>query len=467
MYKKLCENYKRGFCLKGESCPYIHSYFKMDRDDNMGVFPKRISEQINWGKTKKKHFFEKLEDTSSKSSLKYSKTVSQKVYDLNKEFENFSLFNEVKDENNKKINYCKDFLENKCMQKQCPLYHGYNDNLKNITRIFNYDNEYIIKIILINSENFITASKFFIRFYTVKGKFKCKGEEEVNEFENKNIEIQNIFYIDKIIFTSEFNNYNKTMSIVMRYENYNQEMLKINADSSNKQIGEIIFLKNESLILCFGDIYLEMYRTHISQKKIERIQKIQVEKGFGFSSVILYNNEFICGLKNGVIGILTPNKEGNEIFKKRYEIKQHDDDITKLLMLEIDKQTHYFISGSMDQKIKLYNYEKNFGLIYTKNLGESINNLFLCRDYNQNLLTMVSLCSGIIKVLDDKFNEIFDIKGSDNKNCPRYGINIYINFDDSDDIDDEDEDEGEKSMGNYLILNYGKGIEINKWIKEK
>ena len=51
MYKKLCENYKRGFCLKGESCPYIHSYFKMDRDDNMGVFPKRISEQINWGKT--------------------------------------------------------------------------------------------------------------------------------------------------------------------------------------------------------------------------------------------------------------------------------------------------------------------------------------------------------------------------------------------------------------------------------
>lgn len=175
--------------------------------------------------------------------MKYSKTVSQKVYDLNKEFENFSLFNEVKDENNKKINYCKDFLENKCMQKQCPLYHGYNDNLKNITRIFNYDNEYIIKIILINSENFITASKFFIRFYTVKGKFKCKGEEEVNEFENKNIEIQNIFYIDKIIFTSEFNNYNKTMSIVMRYENYNQEMLKINADSSNKQIGQIIFLK--------------------------------------------------------------------------------------------------------------------------------------------------------------------------------------------------------------------------------
>ena len=79
---------------------------------------------------------------------------------------------------------------------------------------------------------------------------------------------------------------------------------------------------------------------------------------------------------------------------------------------------------------------------------------------------MVSLCSGIIKVLDDKFNEIFDIKGSENKNCPRYGINVYINKDE-DDEEVEDEDESEKSEGNYLILNYGKGIEINKWIKEK
>ena len=79
---------------------------------------------------------------------------------------------------------------------------------------------------------------------------------------------------------------------------------------------------------------------------------------------------------------------------------------------------------------------------------------------------MVSLCSGIIKVLDDKFNEIFDIKGTENKNCPRYGINIYINKDDIE-SDDEEEDESQKSKGNYLILNYGKGIEINKWIKEK
>ena len=401
-----------------------------------------------------------------RTSKQNFKTDSQKLYDLNKEFENFTLFNEVKDEKNRRIHYCKDFLENRCLNNSCPLYHGYNDNLKNITRIFNYDAEKIIKIILINQENFITASKYLIRFYTIKDKFKCKGEVAVNDFENKNIEIQNIFYIEKILFTSEFNTYNKTISISMRFENFNEEMQKMSADSSNKQVGQIIFIKNESLILVFGDIYLEMYRIQMQEKKIERIQRIQVENGFGFSSVILFNGEFICGLKNGVIGILTPNKEGNEIFSKKYEIKHHDDEITKILMLEFDPQTHYFISGSLDQKIKLFNYEKKFGLIYTKNLGDSINNLFLCRDYYQKLLTMVSLCSGIIKVLDDKFNEIFDIKGSENKNCPRYGINVYINKDE-DDEEVEDEDESEKSEGNYLILNYGKGIEINKWIKEK
>ena len=363
-----------------------------------------------------------------------------------------------------KIKYCRNFLENKCMFRNCHLYHGYNDNLKNITRIFNYDGERIIKIILINQENFITASKYLLRFYTVKNRFKCKGEIAVNEFENKNIEIQNIFYIEKIIFTSEFNDYNKTISIVMRFENYNENLQKLSADSSNKKIGEIIFLKNESLILGFGDIYLEMFKTNVQEKKIERIQKIQVENGFGFSSVILFNNEFICGLKNGVIGILKPNKEGNEIFSKKYEMKHQDDDITKLLMLEIDQQTHYFISGSLDKKIKLFNYEKKFCLIYTKNLGEPINNLFFCRDYYNKLLVMVSLYSGIIKVLDDKFNEIFDIKGVDNENCPRFGINIYINIEE---IDSDDEDESEKSKGNYLILNFGKGIDINKFIKEK
>ena len=460
--QKICENYKKGFCLKGDSCPYLHQYGKLDRDDNMGIY-KTNSTPINWGKIKKKHFFEQFEDIPLKSSKQYLKTDSQKLYDLNKEFENFNLFNEVKDEKNRTIQYCKDFLENKCMFRQCPLYHGYNDNLKNITRIFNYDGEKIIKIILINKENFITASKFLIRFYTIKEKFKCKGEVAVNEFENKNIEIQNIIIKEKIIFTSEFNNYNKSITIGMRYENYNEDMQKISGDSSNKEIGEIIFLKDDSLILCFGDIYLEMYRTYVPEKKMERIQKIQVGKGFGFSSVILFNNEFICGLKNGIIGILTPHKEG-EIFSKKYEVKQHDSDITKILMLELDQQTHYFISGSLDKKIKLFNYEKNFSLIYTKNLGDAINNLFFSRDYNQKLLIMVSLCSGIIKVLDEKFNEIFDIKGPDNKNCPRFGINVYINIED---FEDDDEDESQQSKGNYLILNYGKGIEINKFLKEK
>ena len=460
---KICQNYKSGLCILGKSCPYLHQYNYIDKDENMGILYTKKSPTF-FKKIKKKHFFEKLEDIPSKVTRQYTKTDSQKISELNDELDKISLFNEVKDKYNKKIQYCTKFLENKCLSRECPNYHGYNDNLKNITRLFNYDDERIIKIILINSDNFITVSKYLIKFYTVKGKFKCKGEIAVNEFENKNIVIQNIFYIERIIFTSEFNDYNKTISIVMRFENYNQEMQKITADSSNKQIGQIIFLKNESLILVFGDIYLEMFRTHVPEKKIERIQKIQVENGFGFSSVILFNMEFICGLKNGVIGILKPNKEGKEIFSKRYEMKQHDDEITIMQMLEVDQQTHYFISGSLDKKIKLFNYEKKFSLIYEKELGEPVNNMFFCKDYYQKLLLMVSLYTGIIKVLDDKFNEIFDIKGPNNENCPRFGINIYINIEE---MDSDGEDESEKSEGNYLILNYGNGIEINKFIKEK
>ena len=470
---QLCKNYLSGICLEGASCPFLHQSYSNDKKmdshcffsgGNLSFSQNNLSKKKN----KKRNIFENLEDIPLKLT-KYYSMESQKDFDLNKEFENFDLFNEIKGQNNQKINYCKNFLENKCIDENCELYHGYNNNFKNITRIFNYYNEKIIKIILIDKKTFLTASKSLIRFYSVNDKFKCKGEIAVNEFENNNIEIQNIFCFDKTIFSCEYNNYNKIITIVMRYEDYNKNMKKISTNSGNQQIGELIFLKNENLFLCFGDIYLEMFRNDMINKKIDRIQKFQVEKSFGFSSVILFNKEFICGLKNGVIGILKPNKKGSEIFTKRFEVKHHEDEITKLLILEIDSQTHYFISGSMDKYIKLFNYEKKFSLIFSKNLGEPINNLFFSSDYNKKIMTMASLISGIIKVLDDKFNEIFDIRGPENKNVARFGIDIYIEEDNNiyEDNNDGDEVENDGNKGNYLILNYGKGIEINKWIKEK
>ena len=462
--KKICPDYLSGFCTKGSQCPYLHQY---SNSNGVCFFSNKISDSFTQKKIRKKNFFEEFEDVPLKLNKFYSQPASQKLNDLNKEFDNFDLFNEIKDENNNQIKFCKNFLNNRCINEDCELFHGYNNNLKNITRIFSASNENVIKILLMTKESFLTATKSIIKIYSVKDKFKCKGEIEVNEYGNKTIELQNIFCIDKIIFTCEFNNYNKSMLIVMRFENYNKDMQKISSDSGNKHIGELIFLKNESLILCFGDIYLEMFRTDVVKNKMERIQKIQVEKEYGFSSVILFNKEFICGLKNGVIGILMPNKEGSELFSKRFEVKHHEQEITKILLLEIDSQTHYFISGSLDKKIKLFNYEKNFSLIFSKNLGDSINNLFLTKDYNKQILTMASLTSGIIKVLDDKFNEIFDIRGPSNKNCARFGIEIYIDKDDNIYEDNYEDEENDGSKGYYLILNFGKGIEINKWIKEK
>ena len=470
--RQLCQSFLSGYCTKSTSCPYVHQYSSSNdnQKDSYCFFSNGVFSSFNniaKKKSKKKNFFEDFEDDSLKLKKFYSQPDSQKMNELNKEFADFDLFSEIKDSDNNKIKYCKNFLNNKCVNDDCELFHGYNNNFKNITRIFGVSNENVIKILLIDNETFLTATKSIIKIYSVKDKFKSKGEIEVNEFGKNIIEIQNIFTIDKIIFSCEFNTYNKSMIIVMRFQNFNKETQKLSVDSGNKNIGELIFLKNESLILTFGDIYLEMFRTNVANNKIERIQKIQVEKEYGFSSVILFNKEFICGLKNGVIGVLTPNREGSEIFSKRFEVKHHEDEITKLLILEIDSQTHYFISGSLDKKIKLFNYEKDFSLIFSKNMGESINNLFLTKDYNKKFVTMVSLITGIIKVLDDKFNEVFDIRGPNNKNCARYGIEIYIDKDDNIYEDNNDEEENEGSKGNYLILNLGKGIEINKWIKTK
>ena len=469
--RQVCQNYVSGICLKGSSCPYLHvnSNSHLNEDNNFCFFSaghfSNSQNDLSKKRNKKKNIFENFEDIPLKIDKYYSSEI-QKLSDLDKEFANFDLFNSIKDEDNHKIKYCQNFLENKCINEYCELFHGYNNNFKNINRIFNIRDEKIIKIVSINKDSFLTASKSLIRLYSIKDKFKCKGEIEVNELDIKNVEIQNIFSFDQIIFSCEFNNYNKIISIVMRYEDFNKDMQKLSALSGNQKIGELIYLKNESLILTFGDIYLEMFRTNVKNKNIERIQKIQVAKSYGFSSVVLFEREFICGLKNGIIGILTPNKEGTQVFTKRFEAKHHEEEICKLLLLEIDSQTHYFISGSKDKYIKLFNYEKNFSLIYSKNLGEPINNLFFSKDYYQKIMTMASLSSGIVIVLDDKFNEIFDIKGPENKNLARFGIDIFIDVDNNI-YDDAEDDDTSGNKGNYLILNYGKGIEINKWIKEK
>ena len=54
-FGKICQNYKSGFFLKGNSCPFIHNTFKIDTDEKMNI--KFKSEEIDWGKPKKKTFF--------------------------------------------------------------------------------------------------------------------------------------------------------------------------------------------------------------------------------------------------------------------------------------------------------------------------------------------------------------------------------------------------------------------------
>ena len=168
--KQLCQNYLSGFCTKGLSCPFSHQYSKSFEKSNdeycffsNGVFPLSINDTKK--KLKKKNFFEEFEDIPLKLNKYYSQSDSQKMSDLSKEFANFDLFNEIKDEDNNKIKYCKNFLENKCIDENCELFHGYNNNFKNITRLFSCFNENVIKIVLIDKESFLTATKSIIKIY--------------------------------------------------------------------------------------------------------------------------------------------------------------------------------------------------------------------------------------------------------------------------------------------------------------
>ena len=87
------------------------------------------------------------------------------------------------------------------------------------------------------------------------------------------------------------------MTLIIRYEDKNGEIKKIICESNNREINDLIYLQNDNLILAFGDIYLEMYNLNSNLKQANRIQKIQVDQGKGFCSVVFFNKEFYCGLK--------------------------------------------------------------------------------------------------------------------------------------------------------------------------
>jgi hypothetical protein len=165
--RQVCQNYVSGICFRGASCPYLHVSSDSQNKESgnycffsSGHFSSSENLQAK-KKNKKRNIFENFEDIPLKVNKFYS-SETQKLSDLNKEFANFDLFNEIKDEDNQKIKYCKNFLENKCRDEDCELFHGYNNNFENIIRIFNYHDEKVIKIVLIDKESFLTATEALI-----------------------------------------------------------------------------------------------------------------------------------------------------------------------------------------------------------------------------------------------------------------------------------------------------------------
>ena len=104
----------------------------------MGILDKNPGLFFN-GNKKKKHFFEKLEDIPLKSAKHYTKTDSQKISDLNKEFEN-DVEGETSVTHKDISASVKKMYEKEAFKKKfidCPVFFGaISNNLKKIRIIF-------------------------------------------------------------------------------------------------------------------------------------------------------------------------------------------------------------------------------------------------------------------------------------------------------------------------------------------
>ena len=418
---EVCQFFLQGKCKFGDNCWFSHNS------------PSPTN--------KKKLAFSNYEDISIKA-------LNNKPRDLLEDLTSLNLIDLTKESKSK---LCKDFLLGNCNNNDCEKLHGYSENFLSRVKIFSHNN-IIIKLLKISEERIVSADEKSFKIYLIKeDKFQCIKTINIQTEFNDKIIITNIFYSDGIIFVTECSTYNKVGKIAVYFLDVNK---KIECDCHSSKTNDLIYLKYDNLVITFGNFFIEIFKIN-NQKNNELfsiLKMIPIPRSI--NTVLLINDKFLCGMDNGFLSILSNDETGKNFFKEDKCIQIHNSSVQIIVLKIVNEFTHYLISGSTDKSVKVFNIEKGFLKIIEKNFTLPINNIFLSNNFEGNDIICISLENGIISILNDRFQIIFDIQGFNNAKIPRYGINLInpnIN----------------NSEGNFLLINDGNAIECNQWMKQE
>ena len=416
MYNQICKYYNLGYCKYGNQCRFIHQLHQRD-NTTIKACPLSLfedSSQTHNNNNETEPYADLLENPESFLSLDISS-------------------------NNKNI--CKEFLLNKCKDTQCKKIHGYGDRIINVSRILNHESP-INFLIKLNEHEFIASDEKHMKIYRIDNKVNCIVTNKVQD--TGKITLVKV-YNDIIILCKSY--YNE-LTIPSNRIVYAEEIVysslikvilgdkKVDFNLERNYVYDIHYDTRNKLLFVFEYRGIEIYYVSFSDKVFNKTAFMPSTNSI--ITVTHIQNKLICGLENGYISFLevkalspsllsVSDSKHDDILKETYNIKIHDKRINKIVIKKVNEYTNYLISCSEDLSVKIINIEKGMSVVFTKEFNYEIINIFIIYDYLNNELFCACGEDGIVSVMNNEFDILFDIPPIDSKgNYTRKVKGFYV-----------------------------------------
>ena len=167
--------------------------------------------------------------------------------------------------------------------------------------------------------------------------------------------------------------------------------------------------------------------------------------------VQLYQNQIICGHRSGFISLWNPTS--GVYLQKKGELKVSESAINKMLYSKLQDGKDYLFLCCADGTVKIL--ESGKVLSTPQNFGKEIMDIQMVKDFEGNILFIISLKNGELKVLDLSLsNIILDIPSRFSTNNVRHVIGMK-----------KPNDIKNNTIGDLLIITEGKNLDVFTWIK--
>ena len=163
----------------------------------------------------------------------------------------------------------------------------------------------------------------------------------------------------------------------------------------------------------------------------------------------LYEQFIICGHKSGKLSTWKPNN--NTYLQKQGDQNICESSINKILLTKLSDNRDYLILCCGDKTLKIFSFE-GFQVINSLNYEDEIIDIKLANNFDNESVFIISLKNGLLKVLNQNLETIFDISSRFKINKTRKIITMKNLSKDN-------------LKGDYVLITEGNLIDIYQWIK--